>query len=170
MRHVGKSWRELEEGRGGEGAVGEGARNGHRANCKLVGAAEATTLPAVDATKGNWSSARSAQQPAACSLQRLAFWVAVMPALHLILQQPLCLIDRRPTPATTLRQPCGTRFNCCILLLRLLLLLSLWLLFLLLLFLLLLASPFARPPPVAQNPSNSNCAHAHATNATALTD
>lgn len=146
----------------------------HRASWKLVGAAEATTLPAADATKGNWSSACSAaQQPAACSLQRSAFWVAVMPALHLILQQPLCLIDRRPTPATTLRQPCGTRFNCCILLLRLLLLL-LWLLFLLLLLpllpLLLLALPFARQPPVAQNPSNSNCAHAHATNATALTD
>lgn len=123
MRHVGQIldvWRGSSSRKAATSRRGERRCSGRVANWL---AAEATTLPA-DATKGNWSNACSA---ASSSLLHSAFWVAVMPALHLILQQPLplCLIDRRPTPATTLRQPCGTRFNCCILLLRCLLLLQL---------------------------------------------
>lgn len=128
MRHVGQIldvWRGSSSRKAAKSRRGERRCSGRVANWL---AAEATTLPA-DATKGNWSNACSA---ASSSLLHSAFWVAVMPALHLILQQPLplCLIDRRPTPATTLRQPCGTRFNCCILLLRCLLLLLLQLLLL----------------------------------------
>lgn len=113
-----------EEDEGGHGGGAEDGKRGKKrllANTKLVSCSERKRrrclplpLPLLMPQKatGNWQLATGA-----------AFWVAVMPALHLILQQPLCLIDRRPTPATKLRQPCGTRFNCCSLLLLMLLLL-----------------------------------------------